>query len=257
MARRRRLRWLLAGGVVLILLAVSSPWLVSTYWRNRSSNPVRRGVALSGELGCFTCHGELGGGGIPDPGHPAGVPAWSSGEWMMHVENDDDIRRFILEGDESDGSIAMPPYKDVLSDADLNDLVAAFKVASGMTGPPRSTPARAGLDIARNWNCFACHGAAGSGGLPNPRSFTGFIPGWYGADFNDLVRDRAEFDDWILQGTIPRLANSRLASFFIERQRVAMPAYPELTRQQLDDLWSYTQWLGETEGGHLADPLRF
>jgi len=257
MARRRRLRWLLAGGIVLVLLAASAPWIVPAYWRNRSSNPVRRGVVLADDLGCFTCHGELGGGGLPDPQLPAGVPAWSSGEWMMHVENDADIRRIILEGGESDGAIPMPAYADVIDSDDLTNLVAAFKVVSGMTGPPRGSPARAGFEVARKWNCFACHGAGASGGLPNPRSFSGFIPGWYGADFEDLVRDRNEFDEWIKAGTIPRLANHAIASFFIKRQRIAMPAYPELTPQQLDDLWSYAQWLSETNGGHQADPLGF
>lgn len=83
MARRQRLRWLLAGGIVLILLAVSSPWIVSAYWRKRSSNPVRRGVALATELGCFTCHGEFGRTGIPDPRDDEPVPRWTGGVWMM------------------------------------------------------------------------------------------------------------------------------------------------------------------------------
>ena len=257
MARRRRLRWLLVGGIVLLLLAVSAPWIVSAYWRNRSSNPVRRGVALAEKLGCYTCHGELGRSGIPDPLDAGGVPGWTGGVWMMHVENDADIRRIILEGSESDGAIGMPAYKDVMDGGDVDDLVAAFKVVSGMTGPPRGSPARAGLGVALDWKCFACHGAAGSGGLPNPRSFTGFVPGWYGADFDDLVHDRDEFDRWIVDGTIPRLANQRLARFFLERQRLTMPAYPETTPQQLDDLWAYAVWLRETEGGHTAEPLPY
>lgn len=32
-----------------------------------------------------------------------------------------------------------------------------------------------------------------------------------------------------------------------------MPAYSGTTPQQLDDLWAYTQWLDETQGGHLAE----
>ncbi len=253
MARRRRLRWLLAGGIVLILLAVSSPWIVSAYWRKRSSNPVRRGVALATELGCFTCHGEFGRAGIPDPRDDEPVPRWTGGVWMMYVEGDADIRRIILEGSESDRAIGMPAYRDVLDTGDLDDLVAAFKVVSGMVGPPRGSPARAGLDVALEWKCFACHGAAASGGRPNPRSFTGFVPGWYGADFEDLVRDRPEFDQWVTEGTIPRLANHPVASFVMARQRLTMPAYSGTTPQQLDDLWAYTQWLSETHGGRLAE----
>jgi hypothetical protein len=29
-----------------------------------------------------------------------------------------------------------------------------------------------------------------------------------------------------------------------------MPAYEEMTTEQLDSLWAYTQWLAETDGGH-------
>jgi mono/diheme cytochrome c family protein len=257
MLRRRRLRWLLAGGIAMVLLATSTPWILRASWRQRSSNPVHRGVVLANALGCFTCHGELGTAGIADPSHPAGVPAWSGGEWMMHVENDDDIRRIILEGDPADGTIAMPAYANIIDSGELNDLVAAFKVVSGMTGPPRDSPARSGYELAGQWNCLACHGPAASGGLPNPRSFTGAVPGWYGPAFKDLVQDRNEFDEWILEGNIKRLTRSRLANYFLRRQKLSMPSYPDLSPQQLDDLWSYTQWLEATEGGHKADPLGY
>jgi len=39
------------------------------------------------------------------------------------------------------------------------------------------------------------------------------------------------------------------------RQRIAMPAYRDLTSEELDDLWAYAEWLGETDGGHAGvDP---
>ena len=147
----------------------------------------------------------------------------------------------------------MPAYGDVLSDSELEDLVAAFKALSGMTAPPRETPERAGYDLARHWRCFDCHGPAGSGGLPNPGSFAGFVPGWYGADFEDLVRDRDEFDAWILEGALPRLSGHPVAKHFLTRQKIAMPAYPVLTNAQLDNLWAYAAWLQETDGGHRSE----
>jgi mono/diheme cytochrome c family protein len=185
---------------------------------------------------------------------------------MMYVKNDEDIRRYILEGSSSEeashehggaehehASITMPAYEDVVSASDVDDLVAAFKVLSGMVAPARGTPARAGYDVAREWKCFSCHGPGGSGGLPNPGSFTGFIPGWYGADFQDLVRDRTEFDGWIRDGSIPRLSGHPIAKYFLERQLVTMPGYGELTTEQLDDLWSYVEWLEDTDGGHRGE----
>jgi mono/diheme cytochrome c family protein len=147
----------------------------------------------------------------------------------------------------------MPAYEEFINAGELDDLVATFKVLSGMVGPPRGTPARAGFDLGREWKCFSCHGAAGAGGLPNPGSFTGFIPGWYGADFEDLVSDRQEFDTWIRDGTIPRLSGHPIAKFFLKRQRVQMPAYREITPDQLDALWAYTKWLEESDGGHRGE----
>jgi mono/diheme cytochrome c family protein len=246
-------------GILLVVTAAAAPWIVAGYWRVRSDNPIRRGVARVAELGCFSCHGELGRAGIPIPDSDEGVPQWGGSVWMMYVKNDEDIRRYIVEGSpreiETKGhdAITMPAYGDVIGAEDLEDLVATFKVLSGMVSPARGTPARAGYDLAGRWKCFSCHGPAGSGGLPNRGSFTGFVPGWYGADFEDLVRDRKEFDTWIHEGAIPRLSEHPIASFFLDRQLLPMPAYRELTSGELDDLWAYVQWLAETDGGHRGD----
>ncbi|MBD3868741.1 MAG: c-type cytochrome [Acidobacteria bacterium] len=262
-----KMRYLLGALALALILALASPAIIHGFWKVRSSNPVRRGIVSARELGCFRCHGALGQGGVPDPGKPdENIPAWNGGVWMMYVKNDDAIRKYIREGtvhahehgDEQGGGaghrgIEMPAYGNMLDDGELNDLVATFKVLSGMSVTPAGSPARRGADLARKWNCFSCHGPAGSGGLPNPGSFAGFIPGWYGADFNDLVRDREEFEAWIREGSIKRLSLHPLASIFIKRQKVLMPAYAELTVEEVDDLWAYAQWLAETSGGSAGE----
>jgi mono/diheme cytochrome c family protein len=265
---------LTAAAAVLLLLgagALASPALVRGYWSWRDANPVRRGIARAAELGCFTCHGPRGERGIPDPGIEEGeVPAWSGGVWMMYLEGAGEIREFILDGvsrararslsaqaERADAAIQMPAFREALSGTDLEDLVAAFQVLSGMSRPPRGTPAWRGQEVARRWRCFECHGAAGSGGVANPGSLAGFIPGWYGPAFDDLVRGREEFDAWVRDGWIDRLARNRIASWFTERQRVKMPPYPDLTPEERDDLWAYVRWLGEhggADGGGSGTP---
>ena len=262
-----KMRYLLGAFAVAVILALLAPSIVHTFWRIRSANPVRSGLTVATEMGCFRCHGPLGSGGVPDPGKPGEmIPAWNGGVWMMYVKNDDDIRKLIQEGtvhahdhgadgggDDGHQGLVMPSYGNILDDDEVEDLVKTFKVLSGMSVTPTGTPQRRGAELAQKWNCFSCHGPAGAGGYPNPKSFTGFIPGWYGADFNDLVRDREEFGAWIREGSIKRLSRHPLASIFIKRQKVLMPAYRDFTDEQIDELWAYVQWLAETQGGSLGE----
>jgi cytochrome c551/c552 len=255
-----------AAAAILVVAAAAyllAPPLVRAYWSWRASNPVRRGVALAERLGCFSCHGGLGAFGIPDPGlEGVEVPAWSGGVWMMYVRDEAEVREFILDGvsarraasvaaraERERAAIQMPAYRDFLSARDLDDLTAAFLVLSGMRQPPEDAAARRGQDLATERRCFDCHGPAGSGGLPNPGSFAGFVAGWYGPDFEDLVRSREEFDAWIRLGVIPRLQRHPVAARFLGRQRLQMLAYRELTAAELDDLWAYVEWLARSQGG--------
>ncbi|HEV8374728.1 MAG TPA: hypothetical protein VGR38_00680 [Candidatus Polarisedimenticolia bacterium] len=262
--------------MVLLAILLTAPGLLRVYWARRASNPVRRGVARARALGCFSCHGNLGSAGIKDPGgENVEVPAWS-GIYMMYVKNDDDVRRFILEGSahetqESEASSAhehehghgehkaaveMPPFRDVLSGSDLEDLTSAFKVISGMVGPASDSAEEQGLGLARTWGCFSCHAPGGSGGAPNPGSLAGFIPGWYGPDFKDLVRNRGEFDAWVREGGTPRMRANRVARYFMSRQRIQMPRYSNFSPAELDQLWAYTSWLDRSGGGVRKDSER-
>ncbi|MCI0658045.1 MAG: hypothetical protein L0170_13415, partial [Acidobacteria bacterium] len=80
----------------------------------------------------------------------------------------------------------------------------------------------------------------------NPKSLTGYVPSWDGADFPDLVRDRAEFGQWVEEGTSKRFQKNPIARFFLERAVLKMPAYRDhLEPGDLDALWAYVQWLRE------------
>ena len=92
--------------------------------------------------------------------------------------------------------------------------------------------------------CFDCHGDMGIGGMPNPGSLKGYIPGFGGADFDELVRSDDELRGWIADGGIPRLRDDRLASYFIERQRIQMPAFKDhLEPDDVDALVAYVRWI--------------
>ena len=86
----------------------------------------------------------------------------------------------------------------------------------------------------------------GIGGMPNPGSLKGYIPGFGGEDFDELVRNDDELRGWIAEGGIPRLRNDPLASYFIERQRIQMPAFKDrLKPDEIDALVAYVRWLAD------------
>jgi hypothetical protein len=67
-----------------------------------------------------------------------------------------------------------------------------------------------------------------------------------------MVRDRGEFDSWVTKGSVERLRRHPLASRFLRRQLVRMPAYADLSVADRDALWSYARWLSDTRGGLIA-----
>ncbi len=262
----RRTRWLAAIVVIIVgvlFAVVVVPALPGVYWRARSSNPIRRGVRLAQKLSCFSCHGAMGQAGVPDPGVPDGqVPSWGGGTWMMYVENDREIREFIRDGVSNRfkekrakgagpplGDIRMPAFAEELGGTDLGDLVATFKGLSLMSRPGEDSSAGRGFELARQWKCFSCHSVEAAGGRPNTDSLTGYLPGWWGADFRDLVRSREEFDQWVTTGGVDRLRRNAIARFFTAHQHIKMPAYKQFTKAQLDDLHAFALWLAQTEGG--------
>ena len=93
-------------------------------------------------------------------------------------------------------------------------------------------------------------GVAGSGGLPNPGSLGGFIPGFAGRNFGDLVENEAEFREWVLDGESSRLAANPLLRYFWRRQQISMPAYRErLAPEEIDSLWKWVLSLQEPLAG--------
>lgn len=219
--------------------------------------PAERGYRVALHSGCFTCHGPDGIGGVKNPGSEDGeVPGFSGGSPMMWAQSEAELREYILDGAPARKRddpryrermqaqlLVMPAYRGYLSARQVDELLAYIRAVSGLIVPDDELAAE-GFDLAIRLGCFQCHGPMGAGGVKNPGSFKGYIPGWWSEDFRDLVRDDDELRGWILDGQIPRLRDHPIASRFVTRQRVPMPAYKDhITERQLEALMRYVRWV--------------
>ena len=229
--------------------------------------PVMRGQALARKLGCFTCHGPNGSGGVVNPGAVLGIiPPFGGSTFKSYVHNEEETREWILYGAPrrlwidgekpseqlgrakgQDGLIFMPAYEDLLSDSDLEDLVAYVKARSSYERPI-SAQAAEGMRVCSRMGCFGCHSDGGRGGPANPKSFKGYIPPWDGEDFAEIVENEEELREWILDGTTIRFSENLLATYFLRTQVIKMPAYRGLlTKGEVDDIVAYVHWLRDDE----------
>jgi mono/diheme cytochrome c family protein len=145
-------------------------------------------------------------------------------------------------------AIQMPAFRGVLRGRDLEDLVAYVKAVSDLE-KPQDAKADEGRRAAASYGCFNCHGPQGRGTPSNPGSLKGYIPSWDGPDFPELARDDAEVREWILDGNVRRLVANPAARFFLERQRVKMPAYRgHIKDDELEQIVAYIRWLRTPRG---------
>jgi mono/diheme cytochrome c family protein len=263
---------------LLALLAAAlatARWWPDWYWGWRTDNPVRRGAGLAAHAGCLTCHLPAGRDEASNPGSRWGtVPSFYRGNLMMYVKSPGEVARFIADG--TAGSAApssrggygsmpdsepAPPFhmrgfKDRLSRRQIQDLAAFVLAADGYLVPLEGPVAR-GSQLCAKFACESCHGVGGSGGVPNPRSFTLHVPGWVGPDFPHLVSGKEEFRRWVLDGRSPRLAADRAASFFLDRANLYMPAFRgSLSDDEVDAIWAYVSWLRRHAGWKGGEPPR-
>ena len=217
-----------------------------------------RGFALAGELGCFACHGPAGTGGVKNPGSREGeVPAFVEQTQMMYVKGADELREYVLDGmpkrrredpaylaEIEAAMLRMPAYRPFLTPRQVDDLVAYLRATSGQILPVDDPEAFRGAELAIEHGCFACHGALGAGGMANPGSFKGYVPSFWGRDFDDLVRDDGELRQWLADGEIARIAEHPIGGWFFRRQALKMPAYGHrLEARELDALVAYVRWI--------------
>ena len=229
--------------------------------------PAERGYQVALGAGCFNCHGPNGLGGVKNPGSDDGeVPGFSGGTPMMWAKSEQELREYVLDGAPARKRadprhkakteaqlLAMPAYRDYLSTGQVDDLMVYLRAVSGLI-TPRDEQAARGQDLAYRYGCFNCHGPMGAGTSKNIGSLKGYIPGWWGNDFRDLVRSDDELRGWIRDGEIERLRDHPIARYFTRSQRVFMPAYHNLlSEEDLQALMRYVRWVNA--GDWQSKPL--
>lgn len=149
-------------------------------------------------------------------------------------------------------ALHMSAFADRLSPDKIEDLVH-FVTAASRVPEPADPQARAGEELVLHWSCYSCHQVRGGGGIENPGSFKGYIPGWLGSDYDQLVANDQELMGWIRDGNIPRFASNRAAMYFLERQNVQMIAYGKyLSDSDLDKVAAFVRWLhAEGKAGRI------
>jgi mono/diheme cytochrome c family protein len=254
-----RMRWAVRFSAVLGVGL--SAWLLYPYLRARvlalEETPAVRGYRVAARLGCFGCHGPAGLGGVANPGSEEGeVPAFVEQTQMMYVTSPEELREYVLDGAPARqladpeyrerverAALRMPAYRDIVSAADLEDLVAYLRATSGQLLPRDALAAR-GAALAMELDCFACHGPLGAGGVSNPGSFKGYVPGFWGADYDELVRDDEELRAWIADGRIDRIAEHPIGGRFFRGQAIKMPAYGSfVSAEDVDALAAFVRWI--------------
>lgn len=228
------------------IAALSSVTAVA-WWRTANIGPVQRGADLAEAQGCFRCHGGPGASPLLprafaelDDLDPATLREWILDGMPRRVREDPESRK-ALEA----AAIRMPAWRNRLSAAQVDDLVAYVR-ASAAADVPENATARNGYAVAERLGCFRCHGPGGRGAGSNPGSLKGYIPSWDGADFAELVASDGELREWVLDGRPQRLQANLLARFFLDRQAIRMPAFRgRLTEEELRALEAYIGWLRE------------
>ncbi len=266
--RRRLVSILVVGVLVMFMMAGLGPLLFRGLLARWEDNSILRGQELAAAEGCLGCHLPPSSAEIPNPRSRWGtVPRFRGGNALMYGSTRDEVEEIIRLGTqvkseagsspEGRQRVLMPAYGAHLGDDEMSDLLD-YVTSEERVDLPGGEDAQAGRGLARKNGCTACHGIEGAGGVANPGSLGGFVPGFLGRNFLHLVHDQKEFGEWIRTGSLERLEANAVASYFWRNQRLAMPAYESLDDHEIDQLWAWVQvmrvWTksGENREGNLV-----
>lgn len=203
----RSVRWAM---LVVVFLVAIAPSLHRRWWRfgERSA----RGAAMEAvqSHGCLTCH----------PRSDAG-PRWrDDGDPRQSSAV---IRDALGRGRPAAPGMPgpMPAFASRVGKGTLNRLVLGAEISAGLVDLPDEPEVRIGMTIAGEMGCFDCHGPMGAGGVVNPGTVGGRVPGFFGASFSGQAESLAGI------GGIVRDGRSARRAWWTSWKRPAldMPAY--------------------------------
>jgi mono/diheme cytochrome c family protein len=245
------LGWILLGGLVLAVAGT----IVFQIEKQPETSPVGRGEKLAHQAGCFACHGR--GDGEPRFNLRQANDKWADKTnptfWDNGITESKVLIDWITNGVPADKAakhktlfIQMPAYKDRLKPDEI-EAIAAWILAEGLKitqSGEKEAPAAlsakgplepdqlfiAGDHLSRKYGCYQCHGELGQGGVANPDSFKGYIPGLFGQDVAQLTAnlDRDEIIYWIDHGRGRAIESGllgKLAKKYLDQQATQMPGY--------------------------------
>jgi mono/diheme cytochrome c family protein len=239
-------------GILAVVVSLASGAVGLGWWRTHNLGPVERGWRLVSRHGCLSCHGAAGRPEDPHPAGTGGAPSFAHEDVTDYARDESELREWILDGrprrlreEEGDARrplLAMPAFRGVLSNREVDHVVAWIVAVSAFE--PVTGEAAEGRELASRLGCFGCHGPGGRGGTPNPGSLKGYIPSWGGADYAELVLDEGELREWIRDGSPRRLRGTPVATFFLDRQLIRMPGFGgEITDAEIRQIGAYIRWL--------------
>ncbi len=278
MSRYKRL-----AALLLVLGIVSAAGLVYVF-RNEifpERSAAHRGAQVARSAGCFACHGAGGGNGAVNPSQGKTPDDFSRVPSLLSESHTpQQLRQWIEDGISQEklqsqahmqareqDAMKMPAFGERLSSHEIEGLMAYIALLQQREAA-RNRPAQSpGEELARRFSCFTCHGELGQGGVENPSSLKGYIPGFFGSDFLALTQggDRQQVLEWIRDGAPESFLNQGFAGLYpvrylTERQAIQMPAYKRhMSDQELETLTDYVlelQALGPLSAPQIYDYSR-
>ena len=158
--------------VLVILVAVLAPWVHRRLWLWQERSEAGLAVGALRSNGCLVCH-----------------PRTTDGFWWRgdgtSPESASVIRDALMQGRPAVPGMAgpMPAFAERVSRLRMDRLILGTEIAADLIEVSDESEVNIGLTIATEMGCFDCHGPMGGGGVSNPGTVGGEVPGFFGASF--------------------------------------------------------------------------